>query len=224
MLKLLSFFMLLVVLFVLFYGFSGSEKKKFSEVIDIGASETLDALSITETEDTNYNFTGFAHFFYIYVADIFSNTTPTQIIKRLNGSGTKEFKITIDQFNVLHVAFESQTIEYMLPLSKWTNICVNINSHAIELYVNGSLLKSNINAAKTGSDDLYDTNITIGDSGVATRKGWIAKYEYFDSPLDSFTINKKYQSDVNAYKNTLDEYGLRMTIDKNQQQLASIQF
>ncbi len=224
MLKLLSFFMLLVVLFVLFYGFNGSKKKKFSEVIDIGSPETLDALSITETDDADNNFTGFAHCFYIYVSDIFSGSTPTYIIKREDATLSKEFNITIDQFNVLTVTFETQTIEYMLPLSKWTNICVNINPHAIELYVNGSLLKSNINAMKASSNDLYDKNIIIGDSTASTRKGWVAKYEYFDRPLDSYTINKKYQSNVNSYKNTLDEYGLRLTIDKNNEQLASIQF
>ena len=226
MLKLLSFVLLIVILIVLFFGINVANKKSLNDVHDIQTGYTIDNLYITETADDTGVFTGYTHLFYLFMK--YPYDSEHYIIKRVDND--KSFEIYIDQHNVLTIKIntvsKTQNVEYLMPLGRWINIGVVVNEYAIELYINGTLLKTTINTMSNTTPDLYDTDITIGDSTKTgnSNNGWISSYKYFDKPLDAKTINDYYQENVNKYNNLKDEYGLRLTVDKNDEELLNYEF
>ena len=217
MFRILSFVILIAIVLWLIYGFSSTNNKQMSDTHDIATGYAINNLFVIETEDDVENFSGFAHSFYLYVSSPYENET--SIIKR--GDGDYDFNIKLNKHNILIVNMDNtNSIEYMMPLGKWTHVVVNVNPHALELYIDGSLLKSNINSRGHDSDDYYGNNISIGDSSAGLRNGWIASYKYYDSPLSSDKINTMYQENLNKYSKLKDQYGVLVTFNKNEQELA----
>ena len=214
MFKILSFVLLITIVLTLIYGLNTNSKNQMSDTHDIKTGYTINDLYIIETKDSLNEFTGFAHSFYIYISEPY-NSVVNLVTRDL-------FEITLNDHNIMTVKLgEGERIDYQLPLSKWINIVVNINPHALELYVDGSLLKSNINSIGHYSSDYYGKDIVVGGNGsVVSRNGWIAAYKYFDKPLDSIKINKMYQQNVNKYNTLRDEYGVLITLNKNENELA----
>tara|TARA_Y100000389_G_scaffold11257_1_gene10407 strand:+ start:332 stop:997 length:666 start_codon:yes stop_codon:yes gene_type:complete len=217
MFRILSFVILIAIVLWLIYGFSSTNNKQMSDTHDIATGYAINNLFVIETEDDVENFSGFAHSFYLYVSSPYENET--SIIKR--GDDDDDFNIKLNNHNILTVYMgNANSIEYMMPLGKWTHVVVNVNPHALELYIDGSLLKSNINSRGHDSDDYYGNNISIGDSSAGLRNGWIASYKYYDSPLSSDKINTMYQENLNKYSKLKDQYGVLVTFNKNEQELA----
>ena len=183
--------------------------KNNSMIHDIKTGYTIDDLFIIETQDPVNDFTGFTHSFYIYVQEPYDDVV--NLVTR------DIFEITLDKHNIITVKVgDTDSIDYALPLSKWVNIVVNVNPHALELYVDGSLLKSNINSSGHYTNDYYGEPIVVGGNGsIQARNGWIAAYKYYDKPLDSKTINTMYQENINKYNTLRDEYGVLITMNKN---------
>ena len=221
MFRILSFVILIAIVIGLIYGLSSNNKKDLKDTHDIATGYTIDNLFVIETNDVTNKFSGFAHSFYLYVSSPYKNET--SLIKR---SGDDDFNIKLNNHNILTVNMENtNSIEYMMPLGKWTHVVVNVSPHALELYIDGSLLKSNINSQGLATRDYYGTNINIGDtSSTESMNGWIASYSYFDSPLPSDKINIMYQSDLNKYSKLKDQYGLSVTFNKNKQEVAKFAY
>lgn len=216
MFRILSFVILIAIVLGLIYGLSSTNNKQISDTHDIATGYAISNLFVIETDDAVQKFSGFAHSFYLYVSSPYENET--SIIKR---GGDDDFNIKLNNHNILTVNMDNaNSIEYMMPLGKWIHVVVNVNPHALELYIDGSLLKSNINSSGFESDDYYGNDITIGDSGSESRNGWIASYKYYDSPLSSDKINTMYQENLNKYSKLKDQYGVLVTFNKNEQELA----
>ena len=219
MFRILSFVILIAIVLGLIYGLNSRNNNQMSDTHDIATGYTISDLFVIETEDTVTKFTGFAHSFYLYVSSPY-DSDKISLIKR-GDDDDDNFNITLNRYNILTVNVgDSNSIDYMVPLGKWTHIVVNVNPHALELYIDGSLLKSNINSSGFSSDDYYGKNITIGDSGSESRNGWIASYKYYDKPLASDKINTMYQENLNKYSKLKDQYGVLVTFNKNEQELA----
>lgn len=218
MFRILSFVILIAIVLGLIYGLSSTNNKQMGDTHDIATGYAISNLFVIETEDADQKFSGFAHSFYLYVSSPYENET--SIIRRLGGGGG-DFNIKLNNHNILTVNIDTaNSIEYMMPLGKWTHVVVNVNPHALELYIDGSLLKSNINSSGHNSEDYYGNDITIGTSSPELRNGWIASYKYYDSPLSSNKINTMYQENLNKYSKLKDQYGVLVTFNKNEQELA----
>ena len=214
MFRILSFVLLFAIIIILLYGLDTGDKKKMNDTHDLRTGYSINKLYVNELQDDPTLFTGFAHSFYIYVSEPYS-TEPVSIISRGG------FIVKLNSHNILTVSLGNDSIEHMLPLGKWTYIVANINPHALELYVDGALLKSNINSDGHETSDYYNEDIVLGGNvSVAVRNGWIASYKYFDKPLDSQRINTMYQENINKYNTLRDEYGVLITLNKNEQELA----
>jgi len=214
MFKILSFVLLITIVLTLIFGMNTSDKKQMSDTHDIKTGYTINDLFVIETKDSINEFTGFAHSFYLYISEPYNNVA--HLVTR------DLFEITLNKHNILTVSLgDSDSIEHAMPLSKWVYIVVNVNPHALELYVDGSLLKSNINSTGHFTSDYYGKDIIVGgNAGLNDRNGWIASYKYFDKPLDSKKINTMYQENVNKYNTLRDQYGVLITLNKNENELA----
>lgn len=217
MFRIVSFILLLSIIIVLLYGLETNKKDKMNDVHDLKTGYSINQLYVNEVQDSPTLFSGFAHSFYIYVSEPYQSDV--SVVSR------GEFNIKVNSHNILTVSISDDSIDYMLPLSKWVHIVVNINPHALELYVDGALLKSNINSSGHYTSDFYGENIVLGGNGsVSERNGWIASYKYYDSPLHSKKINTMYQENINKYNTLRDEYGVLVTFNKNEQELARYAF
>ena len=75
-----------------------------------------------------------------------------------------------------------------LLLQKWNNIIINYSSGTLDIFINGSLVKSKINVAPY----VENTSITIGsENGIS---GHICNLVYYPSPLNSNNINIIYNT------------------------------
>lgn len=224
MLKILSFVIFIVLLIVLYYGLQSTGKKSFDDVIDLFIGSTINNLNINEKKDgANMFETGYSHCFYLFIKEPQKTDERNIVLRGERGEVVDKFSITINEYNELKVKLGNvELLTYMVPLGKWIHVCVNVNPHAVELYIDGSLLKSRVNSKGSSTSDLYGENIILGHPATGTSYiEWMALYSYYDSALDSYTINKMYQDNVNKFNNTRDEYGLNIKVDKNDVELIN---
>mgnify|MGYP001453337306 CR=1 FL=1 len=215
MLKILSFILLIVILIIILFGTDVMNKTNLGDTQLLTETITIKGLYVSESEDKSGEFSGYSHFFYLYLEQPTTGTSNAVIKREITGS--EGIKIVLDKHNVMKItvrdgASNIDELSYFVPLGRWVNFCVNVNEFAIELYVNGSLMTSIVNTQRQETSDLYDSDITIGGS---TDKGWISSYKYFDKALTSQEINKMYQNNVNKYNNLKDEFGLRFSVKQH---------
>lgn len=213
---LLSLGILAVLVYLLFSSRSGGAEN----ITDLSTQETIASTSITESKSSEPTYT---HMFNIYVKTYPDSSS--NIISRSAGSAHDDDSFLIcyePTLSNLVVEIKNDQSSYnkssvQIPKQKWVNIAVVVHPYSIEIYMNGTLVKSTFYYAKNHSNNtLYNSDITIGDGSWGAENAWIYKYYYVDSALGINDITSEFNSVMaEGVSEESQNYALSLHLSKN---------
>ena len=126
------------------------------------------------------------------------------------GSGSTQYTCSLDN----------------VPLQKWTNLIITLNNRALDLYLDGKLVRTCVlpGVPKIGSSsDVYVT--PKGADGQAGFSGEVASFRYIANainPRKAYEIYKEGYSG-NLFGNLLNKYRLKMSFLKDNSEVTSFE-
>ena len=108
MLKILSFILLIVILIILLFGTDVMNKTNLGDTqLLSAAAKTSTGLYVSESEDKSGEFSGYSHFFYLYLEQ--PTTTSNNVIKREMIADGEGIKIVLDKHNVMKITVQDDS-------------------------------------------------------------------------------------------------------------------
>jgi hypothetical protein len=140
----------------------------------------------------------------IFKIPISNGNSDSNIELNLNSSATLNLKIKKSNDN-------SSTIEITknFPLQRWEYVVISINQNIVDLYLDGKLIKS-INLGQTVKVPAKNSEIVFGTGDI-----YIAGFKILPDPMDPQTAWNNYLNGSGTTTRSLTNYGLSMTLSKN---------
>lgn len=111
-----------------------------------------------------------------------------------------------------------------IPLQRWTHLLLSLNGRALDVYIDGKLVKTcvlnGVPQVSTSPMTLCGTTDGNNESGFS---GYIARFKYFNksmNPTEAYNIYKEGISG-NPLFDALNKYSLKMSIIENNQEVKS---
>jgi len=203
---------ILIILYVLYlYYFGDSSKKALVGMHDATVQTTVSAGSMPPGTSQNYTFS-----IWVYVSDwnygigkfkpVFVRGTGTSTVPPV--CPMVKFDKNVNNLIIDHIyqaegvsdfANQEITLEN-IPLQKWTNIIMSLNNRAMDLYLDGKLVKTKyfdgVPRVITDAPLILTPSMSGTKSGDYTNgfKGYTAKFLYFSraiNPREAYTIYKE---------------------------------
>lgn len=223
-----------VVIIVLYaaytYFFGGSNSSAPSPIEDGRQMHVVSANSLPANTSTNY---GYSVWFYVddwsyrlgQPKTIFERGTDS---KKSVGSPSVSFD-TSENNIIVKIATTNQgtagvdtcTIQNV-PLQAWTNLIVTLNSRALDIYINGKLVKTCLLSAPPRMDSGSSVRITP-DGGFS---GYTSKFEYYATPLSpqqAYNIYKSGYGGDSGLGNIFNKYRIKVGFMENNREVNSLE-
>jgi len=206
----------LIILYVLYlYYFGDASKKALVGMHDATVQTTVSAGSMPPGTSSNYTFS-----IWVYVSDWnygIGKFKPVFVRGKSGGPPVPvcpmvKFDKNVNNLIIDHIygpvkgtdenanfGLQEITLEN-IPLQKWTNIIMSLNNRAMDLYLDGKLVKTTY--FKGVPAVLSDADLTLTPSMSGTKsgdytngfKGYTAKFLYYSrsiNPREAYTIYKE---------------------------------
>ena len=109
-----------------------------------------------------------------------------------------------------------------VPLQAWTNMIVSLNGRALDVYINGKLVKTCLLTAPPKSSGAADVNITP-DGGFG---GYTSGFQYFSRPLgpqQAYDIYASGYGGGSSLGSLFDKYRVRIGLVENDRTVAKFE-
>jgi hypothetical protein len=192
----------IIVLYVAYsYFFASSTSSSPSGILDARGMHVVAANSLPSNTSTNY---GYSIWFYV---DDWSHNLGQQKVIFDRGAGSKkgsvgspsvafdavENNITVSIATTGDAPGDSNTNTCTIqnvPLQAWTNLIVTLNSRALDIYVDGKLVKTCLLSNPPRLDSGSSVRITPGGG----FSGYTSRFQYFPAPLSPQEAYNIYKS------------------------------
>jgi len=211
----------LIVVYLLTWFFN--DTKTLSSYANAKTSLTIPASSLDSGASVNY---AYSIWFYVddwsykygsekiifvrgginnnYMPGVFLDSTVNNIIVRMTTSDSMPFECTIPN----------------IPLQKWTNLIVSLNTKTIDTYINGKLVKTCVmtDIPQTDSEASMDLTPAGGFSG------YTARFNYWNDAISPQQAWNVYRSGPggNILTNLLGQYRVQLNFLKGPDVKASV--
>ena len=111
---------------------------------------------------------------------------------------------------------------YDIPLDDWNNVIVNLNNNIVDVYINGELRKTSIVHNLTSTKNTGSSSLCVGNSDL---KGFIGNVKFGNESIsteDAYSIYKDGLGE-NPVKSMFDRYRLKLSIEKKNNELSSLE-
>jgi len=107
-----------------------------------------------------------------------------------------------------------------VPLQKWTNIIISLNTRALDTYINGKLVKTSVLPGMPKADNAAQLALTPAGG----FSGYTAKFNYWSdavSPQEAWNVYKSGPGG-NLFSNFFNQYKIQLNFLKGQDVKASL--
>lgn len=230
----------IILYLVITYIFTDSTKTDLLVMHDASARKVVDSEDLIGGNTANYSY---SFWLYINTWD-YGYGSEKVIFRRTKSDETNLIEGVLDTTNnnlLIKMAYSSgddakpndkiysECSVSNIPLQKWTNVIVTLNNKAIDIYLDGKLVKTcvlpgvqtpkpaqNLIIADKSSDDVEGTGFS----------GFLAKFRFYSrtiNPREAYEIYKEgYGSGWLA--NLLSKYKIKFAFLKNNKEVNSISF
>jgi hypothetical protein len=223
-----------IVIIVLYsaysYFFGGSNSSSPSPIEDARAMHVIAANSLPSNTSTNYGYS-----IWFYVDDWSYRLGQPKVIfdrssgkSNLTGSPTVSFDSSENNI-IVQVATTGKdtggtdtcTIRNV-PLQAWTNLIVTLNNRALDIYINGKLVKTCLLASPPRIDSGSSVRVTPGGG----FSGYTSKFEYYAQPLspqEAYNIYKSGYGGDYGLGNIFNKYRVKVGFMDNNREVNSFE-
>lgn len=114
-----------------------------------------------------------------------------------------------------------------IPLQKWTHIVVTTNNRALDVYIDGKLVKTHllsgpIKVSGTAPVRICSANTNSGEPGF---DGYVAKVKYFSRTLNPREVYEIYKQGYSGsvFGSLLNKYRLRLSYIKDNEEVGALE-
>jgi hypothetical protein len=225
---LIIFVVFLVVVYILSWFFNGS--KNLSTFSDASKALVIPATSLPPGTSVNYTYS-----IWIYIDDWTKNYGQEKIIfMRGNGTSLLIPKVYLGEIeNTLNVSMTMDPIPSSstapnvfhtmisnVPLQKWTNLIVSLNTKSLDIYMNGKLVRTSILPNIPKQDATAPLTLTPGGG----FSGFTSRFYYKNdsiTPQDAWNIYRSGPGG-NIFSNFLNQYKIQLNFLKGEDVKASL--
>lgn len=235
--KILMGVAIVIVIYLIFtYIFTDSTKTDLLVMHDASVRKVIDSEDLTGGNSANYSYS-----FWLYINTWNYGYGNEKVIFRRTKSGeTNLIEATLDTTNnnlKIKMAYSDggdkpnnkthDCIVSNIPLQKWTNIIATLNNKAIDIYLDGKLIKTcmlpGVQTPKPGQ------NLIVADKSSSTVEGtgfsgFIAKLRFYSrtvNPREAYEIYKEGHGS-GWLANLLSQYQIKFAFLKNSKEINSV--
>jgi hypothetical protein len=210
----------LVVVYVISWIFSG--KKTLNNFASAKTELIIPATSLPTGNSVNYSYS-----IWVYIDDWNYRYNHEKIIF-LRGSINSLFMPSLSLAptdNTLNVVVSTKDEPFEcsvpnIPLQKWTNLIVSLNNKALDIYVNGKLVKTSI----LPSIPKVDPNASLYLTPRNGFSGYTSRFNYWSdalNPQEAWNVYKKGPGG-NIFSNFMNQYKVQLSFLKGDDVKASL--
>lgn len=230
--KLILGIILVIILYVVIsYILRDNTQTKLFDVMDASSIRTFSSNNYSSSSSNNYSIS-----LWYYLSDFNHRYNQEKEIFKLSTSGESGTVFMNATFaptkNDLMVdvmtqngSFEKVAIENV-PLQRWTHILIVVNNRAVDLYLDGKLVKTkvltNVPKVPTAADIVFGGGSDTQQSGF---KGYLSNFRYYSisvNPKKAYDIYKEGYSDESVVSSMLGGYKMKVSFMKNNRELNSV--
>jgi len=243
--KILMGVAIVIVLYLVFtYFFNDSSKTDLLVMHDATVRKFIDSENLSGGNSANYSYSFWVYinsWNYGYGSDkvIFRREAKTgekDLIKGVLDETNNDLKISMaysgsnstDGVQTTNGNVQTCTVKN-IPLQKWTNIIVTLNNKAVDIYLDGKLVKTcilkGVQTPKPGQHLIIADKSSSQIEGTGFS-GFLAKFRYYSrtiNPREAYEIYKEGHGS-GWLANLLGKYKLKFAFLKNNKELNSITF
>jgi hypothetical protein len=234
---------IVIILYVLYlYYFGDSSKKSLVGMHDATTPALVSAGSMPPGASVNYTFS-----IWVYVSDwnygigkfkpIFVRGQKTADLEDPPYCPMVKFDKNLNNIVIEQAVYpkgvetpklEQATLENV-PLQKWTNIIMSINNRALDIYLDGKLIKTKYFDGVPMVNSEADLVLTPNSSGNPEYadgfKGYTAKFMYYARSVNPREAYEIYQEGYgsNWLSDLFNKYKIKIAFMKDQEELNSFQ-
>ena len=227
----LSVVVLILLYLVYLYFFAGANTV-ILKLRDARTSSTISPNSLSSSPNSNYSFS-----IWFYINDWNYQIGQPKVIFERRGSDNKPApSVTLGaNENNINVAIEtysgasagstetSNCVITDVPLQRWTNLILSINGRALDLYIDGKLIRTCILA---GPPKAYH-NVPVQVTPNGGFSGYVSKFEYFStavSPSQAYNIYKEgYGAQDSRLGDLFNKYRLKLAFVEGNKEVNSFE-
>lgn len=229
---LLGIIVIIVLYFVYVYLFSNPNDKTIVKSQDARSQQVISASNLPSSATTNYTYS-----IWIYVNDWNYRFGQTKVIfgrtdQNNDPSPSVKLSPSINNLDVTLSTYPTSGTNTQptlhtcsiqdIPLQRWTNIIVTLNDRALDLYLDGKLVRTCVlpGVPKLNpNSDLY----LCPDGGFS---GYISNFRYIANsvnPTEAYNIYKKGFSSGSSLTGALNKYRVKFSFVKDNKEVNSFE-
>ena len=234
---------IVIVVYLIFtYFLTDSTKSDILVMHDASVRKVIDSEDLTGSNSANYSYS-----FWLYINTWnYGYGNEKVIFRRRKGTEDKNLiEGILDTTNnnlKIKMAYSDggnkpnqkihECILTNIPLQKWTNVIVTLNNKAIDIYLDGKLVKTcmlpGVQTPKPSQNliiaDKSDQTATSGAGQGTGFSGFIAKFRFYSrtvNPREAYEIYKEGHGS-GWLANLLSQYQLKLAFLKNSKEINSV--
>lgn len=216
-----------IILYMLLQYFNKSgEKTIYSSLKDATKQETIGATSVPNSGSINYTYS-----LWFYINDWnYRYGEDKVIVNRLDTDGGSSpmirFTPNINNLAVDYTVYDENTgnaktstcILENIPLQRWTHLVVTLNNRALDIYIDGKLVKTCVLSGVVKQSNPNSISVTPG-GGFA---GFISNFKIIGNAI---TPQKAYElyKEGNGQTGMFNQFGVKMSLVKGTKEVKSFQ-
>ncbi len=222
---------IVIILYLLYhYSFGDSSRSTLSSIRDASTELTIGASSLPAGASADFTYS-----IWVYVSNWNTRLGETKVIYSRGGSGntpgtpTVSFDKTLNNVNVSLATYSSggsaQTSTCTLenvPIQAWTNIIVTLNNRALDLYLDGKLVRTCILPGVPKGAPGTVMNLTPG-GGFA---GYTAGFLYYDravNPREAYAIYREGYGGEDWLSSLFNKYRIKIAFMEDNREVNSFE-
>ena len=229
--SIILFVVVVVLLYFIYTYFFASKETILAGLTDARTQKTIQGGSLSSSPNANYSFS-----IWFYINDWnYRIGQPKVIFQRLGASGKPAPSVSLGaNENNINVAIESYTnqtgattinncVINDVPLQRWTNLIMSVNGRALDLYIDGKLIRTCILAGPPKNYSQSALYVTP-EGGFS---GYTSKFQFFDNPLsptEAYNIYKEgYGGKDNELAYLFNKYRLKLAFMEGNKEVNSFE-
>jgi len=224
---------ILIILYLVWnYIFSDSTSKNLITMTEGTKQKKITADSLPGNKGSN----DFTYSFWIYINDWnYNYGSKKTIIERTNGDNKGPVIYLGEHKNDLHVQLttysetggnvgeQNDNIVENIPVQKFTHLVVTINNSAVDIYLDGKLVKTEVLPNPPKIDEVADQAIYVNKNKGFS--GYLAKLKYYSRALNPREVYEIYKEGYGAglLGGLLNRYKLKFAFLKDNNEITSMQ-
>lgn len=226
---------LIIIYLVYYYFFRKTDDKTLVSKHDAKVLQVIDANTLPVGASTSSDYT-FSIWFYIndwnyrfgetkvIYGRVDTNNEPSPSVTL--GASTNDLNVTVATYPT--TGQSSKAILHScsvqdIPIQRWTNLIVTLNNRAMDIYLDGKLVKTCLLPGVPKINP--NANVLMCPNGGFS--GYISQFRYLAravNPSQAYDIYKQGVGSGNPLGNLFNKYGVRVSIVKDNQEVNTIQF